>query len=285
MDFLDQMKTFVNIVDRGKLAGAARGRGMSVAAVSRQLSALERELGTKLVVRSTRQLAVTESGRRWYEHCTRILAELDTARAEVASETEIRGSVIISAPVSYALAFVVPVIAKLAAQHPKLTIELRPQDQAVDLLGEGVDVAIRVGMTLPDTTAIVARRIRTFRRSLLGSAAYLRKHGMPKDPDELVEHQLILHARAAPSFTTWKFTRGDEVKQVRASGRLSSTSPVVLRAWAMQGLGLILVPEFLGDGLRVVLPAWKTDEISAYAIHRAEVRNAARIRTVVDALT
>ncbi len=257
------MRTFVRIVDSGKLGAAARGRGMSVAAVSRQLSALERDLGTKLVARSTRQLAITDSGRRWYEHCTRLLAELDTARADVSADDEVRGHVVISAPVSYALGFLVDRIEQLSLRHRKLSIELRPQDHAVDLLGEGVDIAVRVGMTLPDTTAIVARRLWTFRRALLASAGYLKRHGTPKHPSELAQHQLLLHSRAAAAFTQWKLTRGDEVFETRPTGRISSTSPYVLREWAIKDMGVILVPEFLSEGLRRILPAWQTDEISS----------------------
>lgn len=284
MDLLDQMKTFVRIVDTGRLSAAAKDQGLSVAAVSRQLAALERDLGTSLVVRSTRQIAITDTGRRWYQHCSRILSEVEAARADVGDSDEVRGSVVLSAPISYGLAHLVSRIEQLARVHPQLSVELRLQDHAIDLLGDGVDIAVRVGMALPDSTSFVAHRLVTFRRAALASAAYLRRRGTPKHPDDLARHELLSHSRASASFTRWRFERDGETVEITPRARLASTSPLVLRDWALSGAGIALIPEWLAGDLRRVLTGWTTAPITAYALHRSEARDMARIRVVVAAL-
>ncbi len=279
------MKTFVRIVDTGRLGAAAKSRGMSVAAVSRQLSALERELGATLVVRSTRQLVITDRGRHWYQYCVSALAGLAAARADLAEGAEARGTVVISAPISFAITLLVPIIERVSRENPRLSVELRLQDQAIDLLADGVDIAVRVGMPLPDSVSVVGHRLITFRRTLLASAAYLRREGTPKHPAQLASHRLLVHTQASPSFTRWQFTRRDESVEVRPEGRLQSTSPVVLREWAERGAGITLIPSWFSGDLKPVLSDWLTPEITASAIHRAESRSAPRVRVVLDALT
>lgn len=284
MDLFDQMKTFVRVVETGRLGAAAKSRGLSLAAVSRQLAALEQELGAQLVVRTTRQLAVTDAGRRWYQYCVGTLSGLATARADVAEGAEVRGVVVVSAPVSFALALLVQPLERLARKHPQLGIELRPQDHAIDLLGDGVDIAVRVGMTLPDSTSVVAHKLSTFRRALVASPTYLRRRGTPKHPEELMRHELLVHTQAAQSFTRWQFSRGDERVEIQPPARLKSSSPVVLREWAQSGAGIALIPDWFSGELTRVLVDWLTPEITGYAIMRAETRGAPRIRVVVEAL-
>lgn len=284
MDLFDQMRTFVRIVDTGRLGAAAKSRGLSIAAVSRQLAALEDDLGTVLVVRSTRRLALTDSGRRWYQYCATALNELDAARADVADGAEARGTVVVSAPVSFGFVLVAPAVEQASRGHPGLTIELRLQDHAINLLGDGVDIAVRVGMVLPDSSSVVAHRLITFRRAVLGSADYLRRRGTPKHPNDLAKHALLIHTQASASFTRWQFTNGSEQVEIYPKSRLQSTSPVVLREWARSGAGITMIPDWFAGDLKRVLTDWPTPEITAYAIHRAEARGAAKIRVVLDAL-
>lgn len=284
MDLHDQMRTFVRIIDTGRLAGAAKTRGMSLAAVSRQLSALEDDLGATLIVRSTRHLSVTDSGRRWYRYCVAALRELEVARADVSERDTVSGSVVVSAPASIGLAILVQVVDQLTRAHPALTVELRLEDHSVSLLGDGVDIAVRVGMPLPDSTSIVAHKLFSFRRALVTSRAYLRKHGTPRHPDELSNHELLAHTRASSSFTRWSFTKGDQTIEVEAKARLQSTSPLALREWAQRGAGITLIPDWFGGDLPRVLGDWVTPEISAYAMFRTETRSAGRMRVVLAAL-
>jgi len=190
----------------------------------------------------------------------------------------------VSAPVSFGFVLLAPAIEQVSREHRGLTVELRLQDHAINLLGDGVDVAVRVGMVLPDSSSVVAHRLITFRRAALASADYLRRHGTPKHPNDLAKHALLIHTQASASFTRWQFARGGEQVEIYPTSRLQSTSPVVLREWARAGAGITMIPEWFAGELKHVLTDWPTPEITAYAIHRAEARGAAKIRVVVAAI-
>jgi DNA-binding transcriptional LysR family regulator len=290
MDLLDRMATFVRIVDGGSLSAAARGARLSQAAVSRQLAALEAELGARLIVRSTRRLQITAEGRRWYEHSVRLLRELDDARAELAGGGGPRGRVVISAPITVGLAHVVPRLERLSQRHRQLEIDLRLEDHVIDLVGDAVDVAVRAGLAPPDTTAIVAHPLLRFRRVLVAAPSYLRRRPRPRHPRDLAQHDgLLLSGRvgAAP----WRFIRRDapaEACEVAPRPRLRCHAPLVLREWAVAGAGVALLPEWLRGSERELielLPEWTTPEVPIWALHRAEMRGAPRIRAVIAALT
>src|SRR3954468_15866246 len=179
MDFLQQMRTFVAVIDAGSLSAAARNRRLSLAAVSRPLDALEADVGAKLALRTTRRLQITASGQRWYAHCTRILRELEDARADVAEGGAVRGAVVISAPITLGLALVVPRLHALARDNPRLEVDLRLEDHAVDLVGDGVDIAVRAGLAPPDSTSIVAHPMPSFTRVAVAAPSYLARRGTP----------------------------------------------------------------------------------------------------------
>lgn len=290
MDLVDQMRTFVRIVDAGSLSKAARAQRLSLAAVSRQLTALEAELGTQLVVRTTRRLRVTPSGQRWYAHCARLLRDLEDARADVAEGGAPRGSVVVSAPITLGLEHVVPRLERLARKHPRLDIDLRLEDHVVDLVAEGVDVAVRGGIAPPDSSSIVAHEVLAYRRVAVASPAYLERRGTPRHPRDLESHDALVQRNLAAVFTEWRFDRDGETVAVRPRARLSSTAPIVLREWALAGAGIALLPEWLAPrssrALRRVLgdDGWTTPVVRGWALHRVEVRGAPRIRAVVDAL-
>lgn len=282
MDLLDRMATFVRIVDTGSLSSAARATGLSPAAVSRQLAALEDELGAALIVRSTRRLRVTEAGQRWYQHCLRLRRELDDARAELGEASAPAGRVAISAPITVGLAQVVPRLEALARRHPRLQVELRLEDHAVDLIGDAVDLAVRAGLAPPDSGSVIAHPLTTFRRVVVAAPAYLRKHGRPRHPRELAEHDGLLLGPAP-----WRFSRADERIEVTPRARLRCSAPLALQTWAAAGVGVALLPDWLVAGDRrlvALLSDWDTPEVPIWALHRLELRGAPRIRAVIDAL-
>lgn len=286
MDLLDQMQTFVRIVSTGSMSAAARSRRLSLAAVSRQLSALEVELATTLVVRSTRRLSVTEAGTRWYEHCARLLRDVDDAKADVAERGEVRGTVVVSAPITFGTYYVVPRLEALARRHPKLGVDLRLEDHVIDLIGDGVDIAIRAGITPPDSASVIAHPLLSFRRACVASPAYLRQRGKPAHPRDLEQHDTLVQYGLAAAFTRWRFERAGEAVEVAPRPRLRASSPSVLRDWALAGAGIALLPEWaVGDGLRPLLRDWETPQIHSWALHRVEVRGAPRIRAAVAALS
>jgi DNA-binding transcriptional LysR family regulator len=289
MDLLDQMQTFVRIVSAGSLSAAARARGLSLAAVSRQLATLERELDATLVVRSTRRLNVTEAGTRWYEHCARLLREVEDAKADVSDRDDVRGTVVISAPITFGSYYAVPRIEALARANPRLHVDLRLEDHVIDLVGDGVDIAIRAGVAPPDSASVIAHPLMSFRRVCVAAPTYLRRRGKPEHPRELEQHDTLGQHGLAAAFTRWRFERADEALEVTPHPRLRASSPMVLRDWALAGAGIALLPEWaVGDderALRVLLRDWHTPEIHAWALHRVEVRGAPRIRAATLALS
>lgn len=295
MDLLAQMATFVRIVDGKSLSAAARAQRMSLAAVSRQLRALETELGTSLIVRSTRQLSVTDAGRQWYSHAVRVLREIDEARATVGSLRSVRGTLVVSASLTFGTVKILPRLPRLVAQHPHLVIDLRLEDHLVDLVAEGVDVAVRAGPPPPDSTAFVAQPIFEMRRQLVASPRWLRKHGTPREPTQLAQAGCLVQVTPAGTTVRWLLRRdsdaGDaEVESVEVAGQIRSNAPIALRELAIVGAGIAYLPDWLvaddisRGRLRRVLPAWSSPPIAAWAIYRAELRGAPRLRAFIDAL-
>lgn len=290
MDLLAQMATFVRIVDGKSLSAAARAQRRSLAAVSRQLRALEAELGASLIVRSTRRLRVTDAGHQWYAHCVRVLRELDEARATIGGGRGVRGNLVVSASLSFGLHFVVPRLAGLAERHPHLVVDLRLEDQLVDLVAEGVDVALRAGSPPPDSTAFVAQRVVGMDRILVAAPRWLRKHGAPRAPAQLARQACLVQVTAAGQIVRWRLCRGDADETVEVRATVRSNAPVALRALAVDGAGIAYLPDWLvADDLAVgrlhrVLPGWASPSIPAWAIYRAELRGAPRLRAFLDAL-
>lgn len=190
MDKLRAMTNFVRIVEAGSLTGAARRLDTSLTSVVRNLAALEHALGVRLLNRSTRRLALTEEGREYFARCQRLLAELEEAEAVLsARQTEPAGRLAITAPAMFGRLHVGPVVAEFLAAYPAVRAELLLVDRVVDLLDEGIDLAIRIGQ-LPDSS-LVALPVGDTRRVVCASPAYLARHGTPAHPRELAGHRCI----------------------------------------------------------------------------------------------
>ena len=290
MDLLAQMATFVRVVDGKSLSVAARAQRLSLPAVSRQLAALEAELGTSLIVRSTRKLRVTETGLRWYEHCVRVLREVDEARADVQGSKSVRGRLIVSASWAFGTLVLVPRLAKLAEAHPQLSVDLRLEDQQVDLVAEGVDVAMRAGAPPPDSPSFVAQPLMVMDRILVAAPRWLRKHGTPREPEQLTRRACLVQVTPAGSIVRWRLRRGDEERVVEVHGQLRSNAPTALRDLAVDGAGIAYLPGWLvrediaGHRLRQVLTDWSSPSITAWAVYRSEMRGAPRLRAFLDAM-
>lgn len=286
------MQTFVRVVDGKSLSAAARALRLSLPAVSRQLTALEAELGTRLLVRSTRKLNVTPEGRRWYDHCVRLLRELDDARASVRDAGTVTGSLVVSTSLTFGMALVLPRVRKLAERYPKLIVDLRLEDHFVDFVGEGVDVAIRAGSAPPDSTAFVAHPLMTMERVLVAAPRWLRKHGMPRRPEELTHADALVQLTPTGQVIRWAVRRlssGEEIT-VDVRGSLRVNAPMAIRELAVDGLGIAFLPSWLvvedlaAGRLRRVLPEWSSAPIHAWAIHRTDLRGSVRIRALLDVL-
>jgi DNA-binding transcriptional LysR family regulator len=290
------MATFVRIVDGKSLSAAARGQRVSLAAISRQLRHLEAELGAPLIVRSTRRLHVTDAGRQWYASCVRILRELDEARGAIAGGDEVRGTVVVSASLTFGMHKLVPRLTKLAERHPHLTVEIRLEDQLVDLVGEGVDLAVRAGSPPPDSTAFLAQPLLAMRRVIVASPRWLRKHGTPKSPAQLAARPCVVQVTPAGATIRWHVQPLDAADPAAAAqtvtpvGVIRSNAPAALRELALDGAGAAYLPDWLvaddvaGGQLRRVLANWASPPITAWAVYRSELRGSPRLRAVLDAL-
>ncbi|KUO56370.1 MAG: LysR family transcriptional regulator [Alphaproteobacteria bacterium BRH_c36] len=190
MDRLHEMEVFVAVVDSGSFARAGTRLRISPPAVTRAVSSLEERLGTRLLNRTTRSLNLTEAGKRFLESCRRLLADVDEAEKEAIGETAVpQGHLTVTASVTFGRIALRPIISGFLAQHPRITVSLILLDRVVDLVDEGIDVAVRIG-SLPDSS-VIARRVGEVRRVMTASADYLANRGTPHHPADLKRHDLI----------------------------------------------------------------------------------------------
>jgi DNA-binding transcriptional LysR family regulator len=258
---LEGLAIFAKVVDMRSFAGAASELNLSKATVSKAVSRLETRLGTRLFNRTSRRLALTDTGRELSARAAHILAEAEAAEDDArAQSTTPRGRVRLAVPMSFGVLHVAPLIAEFLATYPEVTIELHLSDAVVDLIGEGYDAAIRIG-ALPDSS-LVARRLCDAQRCLVGSPAYLKKHGRPNHPLQLADHACIGYAYAIGP-ETWRFTTKDgKSASVRPTGPLRVNNGDAMMPALIAGIGVGVVPEFivreaLTDGrLQRLLPDW-----------------------------
>jgi len=288
MDRLAGIPAFEGVVAAGSFAGAARALGLSVAAVSKQVRALEDRLGVRLLHRTTRQVRLTDAGQRFHERCERILADLDDAEREAAERQAVpRGRVRISAPMSFGQRHLAPVLSAFLATYPDVEIDLVLEDRFVDLLAEGFDLAVRIA-ELRDSS-LVARRLCASRRVLCAAPAYLALHGTPATPDDLGAHRCIGYAYM-PSGCDWPFRARDGQRLVRVRGPVMSNNGDVLRALALGGSGIALLPTFLvaddlrGGRLREVLSGQLDGDSAVWVLHPSRRHVPLAVRTCIDFL-
>jgi DNA-binding transcriptional LysR family regulator len=234
---------FVKAVETGSLSAAARALDQSLPAVSRGISALEKQLGGRLLVRTTRRISLTEAGRTYYERAKRMLGDLLEAEAEVAREHSVpSGRLVVSASVTFGRFFMGGLIAGYLLRHPGVEVRVLLTDRYVDLVGEGVDVALRIGK-LGDS-ALVARRLGVIRRMLAGAPSYLRARGRPKHPAELTGHDCLLFTYLAEP-ETWRFREDGRTLGVPVHGKLRADNQDVILEAALRGAGLAQLPSWL----------------------------------------
>lgn len=243
MSEIDDMRAFVEVVESGGFGRAAERLGVSKSIVSRRVAGLEASLGARLLDRTTRGVAPTPAGEEFKVRAERILAELEEARDVVAeSGRAVVGLLRLSAPLSFGLRNVAPLLAEMALRHPKLRIEASYSDRAVDLLGERFDAAIRIG-SLPDS-ALVARRLAAVRGALVASPAYLARHGTPRTPADLANHEHLLRIGPVGSEPI-KLRAGKRWITVRVEGRFRADNGDALLEAAIAGVGIGRLPTFL----------------------------------------
>ncbi len=250
MDRLGAMRTFRAVVEAGGFSAAARRLGLSKAAVSKQVAELEAHFGATLLQRTTRRLNVTDTGSRYFEHCVRLLDELNDVEAEVRnSQAEPSGRLRISAPINFGNAVLGPVICALARRHPRLEIQVELSDRFVNLIEEGFDAALRIRTSLPDSS-LIARRLCKITRSVCAAPSYLKRMGTPKVPDDLKNHACLIYTLSTAPFD-WRFVVGGKTVTVRVNGSIQSNNGQFLISFLRAGMGVAFLPDFtVGEDIR-----------------------------------
>jgi DNA-binding transcriptional LysR family regulator len=242
MAHLDDIAVFVSVVDQGSFSGAARRLKLPPTTVSRRIKQLEDRLGVRLLHRTTRSLALTEHGKRYYETCRDGLGLLEDAdRAARGTQVEPVGTIRISAPVNFGATFFADPVVEFLRENPRAKAELILSDERLDLVALRIDVALRIG-DLPDST-VVARRLGPARRLFCASRSYLAARGTPQGPNDLKHHDCIVGGNSTTG-VSWPFrTAGGEVESIAISGRVSTNVVSIALDAAVAGLGIALLPE------------------------------------------
>jgi DNA-binding transcriptional LysR family regulator len=288
MDKLEAMNAFTKVVATRSFAEAGRRLGLTRSAVSKAVMELERELGARLLDRTTRQVSPTEAGLAYYERCISILAQVEETEIQISRlHDEPKGVLKINAPMSFGMLYLGAAVADFMARHGDLHVELTLDDRFIDPLAEGVDVTLRIG-TLTDSS-LIARRIAPARRVLVASPGYLARHGTPATPADLVTHRCLNYGHA--SFQQrWPLTEGGKPVNVPISAALSSNNGDVLRAAALRDNGITILPTFMvgpdikAGRLAVVLPDNQPLELGIHALYAPNRYLAAKTRVFIDFL-
>ncbi|MEQ9331889.1 LysR family transcriptional regulator [Thalassobaculum sp.] len=286
LDNLSAMASFARVVDEGSFSKAAIRLGLSKSAVSKQVARLEDRLGTRLLNRSTRRLALTEAGARLYERCQRIIAEAEAAEQEAGSmQTDPSGLLRITTGVSFGQLHLAQHLPALMERYPGLSVELVLNDRIVDMVEEGYDVALRIA-ELADSP-LIARRLAPVRRILAASPAYLERRGTPATPGDLQDHSCLGYSLSTGG-TVWTLDGADGVYQHRYHPRMIANNGDSLSRMAAAGLGIVHMPTFilcpyLQDGTLVqVLPDHEPRAVALYAVYPPGRPLAAKVRAFID---
>lgn len=278
---IEDIQAFVAVADAGGLTPAAGRLGVSKSIVSRRIARLEKSLKTRLLSRTTRGAALTEAGATFREHAMRIAAEADAARDAVRPDGKVRGRLRVSAPLSFGATHFAPVLAELASRHPDLEIQASYSDRHVDLVAEGFDAAIRLGV-LGDSN-LIARRIAPFGGSLVASPAYLKERGTPKTPDDLLAHATINRIN-----DEWPLTHEGKTITVRPHARFTADNGAALVPAVLAGLGIAMLPDFLiadhiaRGAMVAVMPEYLMPEAGIYVVRPPGGKASCKVRVLID---
>jgi DNA-binding transcriptional LysR family regulator len=280
---IEELRTFVEIADAGGVSTAARRLGVSKSIVSRQLARLEAALGVQLLARTTRGAALTEAGIAFREHAIRACAEIDTARELILPDGELCGRLRVAVPLTFGPTHLAPVIADMARRHPQLHIHTVYSDRFVDLIAEGFDCAIRFGY-LPDSN-LIARHVGPIYGKLVASPDYVKAHGVPANPDELVAHQALMQGTEA-----WQFMDGEKIITVRPQGRFKADNGAALVAAALAGLGIAWLPDGIindhvaSGALIPVMTRYPPPPAGVYVVRPPGLHPARKVRVLSELL-
>jgi len=299
MDKLSAMQTFVRVAQAGSFSAVAGETGTTQSAVSKQVAALERALGVKLFSRTTRAISLTPAGACYLEHARRLVAEVETVEAALRRGTaQVRGWIRVAASVGFGRLKLLPLAREFMAAHPQVKVDLRLHDGLVDLVEQGIDLAVRVGPL--DDSGLVARRVGVSRLVLVAHSGYIESldggRRAPRCPEDLHAHDCIVYTGLA-SRNLWTFVARagaqappGSVRAVRVDGRLQSNSSEVMRAAIVAGMGVGYAPDWLVEAelasgeLERLMPDWEAPEAPVHLVSPPERRHSARVRAFAEFL-
>jgi len=287
MDSLTDIVVFVRVVDDGSFTRAAERLKLSRSVVSKYVTRLEGRLGARLLNRTTRRLSLTEAGRIFYQRSRRGLQDIEEAEAEVSRlQEKPRGVLRINSPMSFGILHIAPALPEFLAQHPEVSVEMNLDDRVVDVIEEGFDVSIRIA-EMPDSS-LIARRLAPCRHVIVAAPAYLEKHGTPRTPEDLRDHNIISFSYQTSAYD-WHFISPDNKQiSVPVSGSMQANNSLALREALLRGVGITRTPTFVvgkdvQDGhLLSILGNYRTLEVSIYLVYPQRRHLSPKVRAFVD---
>ena len=290
MDRIEDFGLFLRVIDHGSISGAARSLGISVAVASQRLARLESSLGVRLFHRTTRRLQLTSDGAAFAEQARPLIEDLEALTGNLRrSARDVGGTLRVTVPAAFGKQYISPLLPDFLARHPQLTMSVEMNDRMQDLAGEGFDLAIRIGQVNEPT--LIARRLVTNRRVLCASPDYLKKHGTPRKPQDLADHQCLVMLDDKGPRDSWTLRAKDGTQStVRVHGRLQSNLGEVVREAAIAGMGISLhstwhVCDDLNVGrLVAVLRDYELPESAIFAVMPPRRLVLPRVRVFIDFL-
>jgi DNA-binding transcriptional LysR family regulator len=288
MDRLDCMRSFVRVVETGSFSGVARELNTTQPTISKQIAALEEYLDVQLLTRSTRKLQLTEAGEQFFEHCQTVLDAAAAAEASVGQRQQPVGTLRVNCPVAFGQHQIMPYVKGFLERYPEVKLDLTFSDRFVDLVEDGVDVAIRIGQV--NEPMLVAQRIGLTRRVTVAAASYFRDRSEPQNPEDLANHNCIVYTRLATG-NEWHFqnpTGG--IIQVTVNGNLQVDNSTAIREAVLSGLGIAVCPVWLfgelltSNDLQVILQAYQPIPFPIHAVYRRGRFVSAKVRCLIDYL-
>lgn len=280
---------FVLLVKMGSLSATAREMDLTPAAVSKRLALLEHRLGVRLLNRSTRRISPTAEGEVYLAEARRILADIEELEQKIAStRQDPKGLLRVNATLGFGRRYIAPLVSDFYQHYPEVDVQLQLTDRPINLVDDAFDVGIRFG-ELPDAR-LIARKIAPNRRLLCAAPAYLKQHGIPQAPEDLIHHNCIVLRQNDSAYGIWRLTGGRKMETVKIRGALSSNDGEVALGWALKGHGILMRAEwdlakYLRSGrLQVILPDYALPPADIYAVYPERHSLSARVRAFIDFL-
>ena len=287
MDRWTEIELFVQVAETGSLSRAAELLDLSNASASRHLAALEERLGVRLVERNTRRLYLTDTGQEFFQRARTILSDLRDAESTVnAAALNPTGVLRVTASLSFSMHHIAPLLREYTDRYPNVTVHVEAANRYLDIIDNNIDVAIRNREYEPDSN-ITIRRLAETRRILVASPGYLARHGVPQELDDLQRHKLLIYTHANNPYEL-RFSRADEHRTVSVKGLLESNDGQILRAAALDGMGILIQPSYIvyddvvAGRLVPMLDYWDLPRLTINLAYPSRKHLSAKVRTFID---